>query len=285
MVEGLVVTILSCVIIVWVGFSMAGRDEARVSASSDLNKWYKIRREATIVNMEEVELDRRFVTVKGRGIHKQWGYKLTLEYKDMDGNIVTSNHMFYDASREDEEFLERYIQNKTLHVWLNSKRQVYVPGEIVDNSKGLTIYGSDKVLVYSALSALVVGFVSLILLLLIAPLWVVLHIPTILLAGAVPQIYMYIQTVSNDVQRRGYTAVSFLNQYALYIDKGESGVHRFKLVEQTLPMVQLEEGVGYLGYTPDKVDVLVDYDGNIPVHIASEYTIPSVVKELVERYR
>lgn len=244
MVEGMVVTILSCLVIVWIGFSMAGRDEARVSASADLSKWYKYKHKATIVAMEEVEVERNYVTLVGRGVHKQWGYKLTLEYKNRDDVIVKSTHTFYDESEQDEEFLERYIKDNTLYVWMNDKSEVYVQGKRVDSTKLLTVYGSDKVLVYTLSSAVVIGMITTLFLMFIAPVWIVFHIPLVVLAGVVPQLYMYIQTVNSNIQRRDYVSVSSLNQNALYIDKEETGLKKVKLVEQTLPMVLLEEGVG-----------------------------------------
>lgn len=284
MVEGIIVTILTCLIIVWVGFSMAGRDEVRVSSSTDLSRWYHYKIVASIIGMEEVELDRDYISLKGRGVHKQWGYRLTLEYKNIDGSIVQTTHTFYDESEQDEKFLSKYIKDNTVLVWESGKGEVYVPGEIVENLEVQSIYGADKVLVYSVVTSVIIGLISSIFVLLLSPLWVVVHLPLVLVAGIIPQIYMYMQSINNNIQRRGYTAVSALNQYAIYVDDGEDGLNKYKLVEQTLPMVLLEEGVGYLGYTPDKVEVLVDYDGDIPVHIASEYHIPDLVKSILVKY-
>lgn len=285
MVEGLVVTILTCLVIVWVGFSMAGRDEARVSASTDLSRWFRYKQVASIVGMEEVELERDYVSLMGRGVHKQWGYELTLEYKNLDGVIRQTTHTFYDESEQDEKFLSKYIKDNNLVVWLMDSGEVYVPGEIIENTKVQTIYGADKVLVYSLATAILIGLITTIFLIFISPIWILFHIPLVIISGVVPQIFMYIQSVNSNIQRRDYTSVSALNQYALYIDDDEEGVKQVKLVEQTLPMVLLEEGVGYLGYTPDKIEVLVDYDGDIPVHIASEYHIPEVVQTIVGKFR
>ena len=284
MVEGIIVTILACLVIVWVGFSMAGRDEVRVSSSTDLSRWYQYKNVASIIGMEELELDRDYISLKGRGVHKQWGYRLTLEYKNRDGSIVQTNHTFYDESEQDEKFLTKYIKGNTIVVWESRKGEVYVPGEIVENLEVQSINGADKVLIYSVATSVIIGLISSIFVLLLSPLWVLLHLPFVLIAGIIPQIFMYIQSINNNIQRRGYTAVSALNQYAIYVDDGEEGINQYKLVEQTLPMVLLEEGVGYLGYTPDKVEVLVDYDGDIPVHIASEYHIPDLVKTIVGKY-
>lgn len=285
MLEGLIVTILSSIIVIWVGFSMVGRDEARVSASVDLNKWYTKKRQASVVDIEDVELTRNFVSLLGRGVQKQSGNRVTLEYKNVSGNIVKTKHLFYDNSDQDEAFLGKYIKDNKIYVWLSDTGRVYVPGEIIENKKVQTIYGADKVMIYTLLTSGLVGLVSTLFLLFMSPFWVLVHVPIILLSSIVPQVFMYIQEVSSEVQRKDYVSVSALNQFGLYIDTQEDGISRYKLVEQTLPMVLLEEGVGYLGYTPNQVEVLINYDGDIPVHISSEYHIPEIVTTTLHKLR
>jgi len=285
MVEGIVVTMLSCLVIVWIGFSMAGRDEARVSASTDLNRWYQTKQLATIIDIQEMELNRDYLSLFGRGVQEQSGYRLTLEYKDKSGKLARTKHYFYDESEQDEKFLSKYIQNNKIYIWLADNEKVYVPGEIIENKEVQTIYGAEKVLVYTLSASIVMGVVTSFFLIFLSPLWILIHLPIVLLSSLVPQAYMYIQEMSSEVQKKSYHSVSALNQFGIYIDEKEEGIRQFKLVEQTLPMVLLEEGVGYLGYTPDKVSVLVDYDGNIPVHIASEYHIPDIVTSIIQRLR
>lgn len=285
MVEAIVVTILTSLIVVWVGFSMAGRDEARVSASVDLNKWYQVRKEASIYEIEEIEILRDYVTLTGRGEQLQKGYQLMLEYKDLRGYSKTTKHQFYDETEQDEEFLQKYISDNQMYVWLSKDNEVYVPGEIKDNKDIQSIYGADRVLTYSLLTALGVGLISVVFVLLLKPFWAILHLPIVILTALIPQIVMYIQEMSSEVQRLDYEAVGALSQYSLQIDEDAEGLTKYKLVEQTLPMVLLNNGVGYLGYHPDEVKVLVDYDGDIPVHIASEYHIPDLVKTAIDKFR
>lgn len=285
MLEGLVVTVLTCLIVVWVGFSMAGRDEARVSASVDLNKWYSYKSIANIVGMEEIELERDYVSLFGRGVQNQKGTRLTLEYTNSSKHSLRSTHMFYDDSKQDEVFLEKYIKDNQLVVWIAKDGSVYVPGEIIDNQKIQTIHGADKVLVYSMATAIVASVVSMLFLLFLSPFWILVHLPIVWASSLIPQGLMYIQEIGSEVQRKNYQSVSALTQFGLYVDESEEGIRQLKLVEQTLPMVLLEEGVGYLGYTPGKVAVLVDYDGNIPVHIASEYHIPEVIATVINKVR
>lgn len=283
MLDGVVITILATIIVMWVSFSMAGRDEARVSASTDLSKWYEYIRLADIREMKEVEVERDYVTILGRGVQKQRGYQIELSYEDVNGYEKRSHHYFYDESKQDEEFLARYIDGDQIYVWIARDGGVYVPGEIVENKKVQTIFGADRVLMYSIGMAVIMAIFSAIFLIFISPIWIILHIPIVLLSSIIPQLYMYMSSLRSEVHRVDYVGVTALNQYGMYVDDLEDGVAKYKLVEQTLPMVLLEQGVGYLGYKPGKIEINVDYEGNIPIHIASEYRVSWVVRVFHEK--
>lgn len=285
MLNGVVVTVLASIIVIWVSFSMAGRDEARVSASTDLSRWYDLKRLADIEEMEEVRVKRDYVTVLGRGVQEQRGYRLKLRYKNRSGYEKRSEHYFYDESEQDENFLSRFIKGDQIYVWIGKRGDVYVPGEIVENKKVQSIFGADRVLMYSLGVAAIMGIITSLFLVVISPIWIIFNLPIILISSIIPQLYMYMTSLSSEVHRVDYVGVSAVNQYGLYIDKLEDGIRKYKLVEQTLPMVLLEQGVGYLGYKPGKIDVNVDYDGNIPVHIASEYRISDLVKEVHDKVK
>ena len=285
MIEAFIVTVLTVLVVVWVGFSMLARDEARVSANVDLNKWYQTRTEAKVYEIEELELKREYVSLRGRGEHVQKGYRLELEYRNTHGEIQRTVHTFYDDSVQDEAFLGKYVKNDKLYVWLAKDNDAYIPGEIIENSGLQVIFGADRVLTYAIISAILAVIVSSVFVLMLSPFWIVLHIPLVILSAFVPQIILYLQELGGNVKRVGYQAVGALHQYGVYVDESEEGVDKYKLVEQTLPIVLLDSGDGYLGYQPDGVKVLVDYEGNIPVHIASEYHISDFIKEFIDKLR
>ena len=285
MIEAFIVTVLTVLVVVWVGFSMLARDEARVSANVDLNKWYQTRTEAKVYEIEELELKREYVSLRGRGEHVQKGYRLELEYRNTHGEIQRTVHTFYDDSVQDEAFLGKYVKNDKLYVWLAKDNDAYIPGEIIENSGLQVIFGADRVLTYAIISAILAVIVSSVFVLMLSPFWIVLHIPLVILSAFVPQIILYLQELGGNVKSVGYQAVGALHQYGVYVDESEEGVDKYKLVEQTLPIVLLDSGDGYLGYQPDGVKVLVDYEGNIPVHIASEYHISDFIKEFIDKLR
>lgn len=285
MIEAFIVTVLTVLVVVWVGFSMLARDEARVSANVDLNKWYQTRTEAKVYEIEELELKREYVSLRGRGEHVQKGYRLELEYRNTHGEIQRTVHTFYDDSEQDEAFLGKYVKNDKLYVWLAKDNDAYIPGEIIENSGLQVIFGADRVLTYAIISAILAVIVSSVFVLMLSPFWIVLHIPLVILSAFVPQIIMYLQELGSNVKRVGYQAVGALHQYGVYVDESKEGVDKYKLVEQTLPIVLLDSGDGYLGYQPDGVKVLVDYEGNIPVHISSEYHISDFIKEFIDKLR
>lgn len=285
MIEAFIVTVLTVLVVVWVGFSMLARDEARVSANVDLNKWYQTRTEAKVYEIEELELKREYVSLRGRGEHVQKGYRLELEYRNTHGEIQRTVHTFYDDSVQDEAFLGKYVKNDKLYVWLAKDNDAYIPGEIIENSGLQVIFGADRVLTYAIISAILAVIVSSVFVLMLSPFWIVLHIPLVILSAFVPQIILYLQELGGNVKSVGYQAVGALHQYGVYVDETEEGVDKYKLVEQTLPIVLLDSGDGYLGYQPDGVKVLVDYEGNIPVHIASEYHISDFIKEFIDKLR
>lgn len=282
MAVGLVITVLTCMIITWVYFSMTGTDESTVTSQVGLNKWYVDKQEARIIDLEEVKIERDIISKNGHEKEEQDGYKLIVEHYGKGKESYRTSHYFYNESYQDKEIITRQMKGKTITVWRSRDGYIYVPHEALNEERVLEVNGIDKTFIYTIITAIILGIITGIIVLFISPLWLLVHFISIIITVIMPYMLIYMEEDKSVRKRVHYKSVGAVNLYTM--QEGKENIKDTKLLKRTVPVVLLDEESGYLGYSENRINAILDEQGDVDVHIAKEHRIPEIVKRFIHDY-